>query len=106
VRGLRWAVAFTRSNVRTELYIDTGDADRNEQILDELMNNRVSIEKEFGEKLEWERLEERRACRVACYRAGAIEDPSEKLDEVRAWAIDRLLQFKRVFGPRLRDQAA
>jgi len=88
VRGLSWAVAFTRSNVRTELYINTGDAERNEQIFDELMNNRASIEKEFGETLEWERLDEKRACCVACYRAGAIEDPSDKLDEVRAWAID------------------
>lgn len=104
VRGFSWAFGFALGGrVRAELYIDTPDADRNEQILDELMKGRASIEKDFGEPLEWERLDEKRACRVACYRAGGIEEPSEKLEEIQAWAVDRLLRFKRAFGPRLRD---
>lgn len=102
VRGFVWAFAFKlRDRVGTELYIDTGDADRNEEILNELMKNRANIEKEFGEPLEWEPLDEKRACRVACYRPGSIEDPPEKLDATRTWAVDHLLRFKRVFGPRL-----
>lgn len=104
VRGFSWGFSFNLGGrVRTELYIDTPDAARNEQILDELQKDRAVIEKDFGEPLEWERLEGKRACRVACYRAATIDEPKEKLEELQSWAIDRLLRFKRVFGPRLRD---
>jgi hypothetical protein len=104
VRGFSWSFSFALgARVRAELYIDIGEADRNEQILEELMKDRPAIERDFGEPLEWERLDERRACRIACYRSGSIEDPSEKLEEMQSWAVDRLLRFKRVFGPRLRN---
>jgi len=106
VRGFSWGVSFNLGGrVRSEIYIDTPDADRNEQILDDLMKDRGTIEKDFGEPLEWERLDEKRACRVACYRSGSIEESSERLEEIGAWAVDRLLRFKRVFGPRLRNLA-
>ena len=49
---------------------------------------------------------EKRARRVACYRAGAIEDSDENREEYRRWAIDRLLRFKRIFGPKLQQAAA
>ena len=51
----------------------------------------------------WERLDGRRASRVAVYRSGSIEDDSETLDEIRTWMIERLLQIKKEFGPRLEE---
>jgi hypothetical protein len=103
VRGFSWSFSFALGGrLRAELYIDTPDADRNEQILDELLRDREKIEADFGAPLEWERLEEKRACRVASYKSGSIDDSREKLEEARAWAIDRLLKFKSIFGPRLR----
>ena len=61
----------------------------------------MRFEHEFGEPLEWEPLEGRRAFRIAVYREGSIDDAEENLVEIRAWAIDRLLKFKSVFDPRL-----
>ena len=105
-RGFSWAFSFALGGrVRAEIYIDSTDAERNEKILDDLLKDRSAIEADFGEALEWERLDEKRACRVACYRSGSIEDSSESLEQIHSWAIERLLRFKRVFGPRLRDVA-
>jgi hypothetical protein len=39
--------------------------------------------------------------RIACYRPGSIDADPATLDEIRAWHADRLLRFKRVFGPHL-----
>lgn len=104
VRGFSWGFSFALGGrVRAELYIDTPDSERNEHILDALMKDRAPIEEAFAEGLEWERLDERRACRIATYRSGSIEDPSERLEEVHDWAVDRLLRFKKIFGPRLRS---
>ena len=55
----------------------------------------------MGEPLEWEELENRRACRIAVYRNGTIDDSDEMLEEYRDWAAKRMLAFKRVFDKRL-----
>jgi hypothetical protein len=50
--------------------------------------------------LSWERLDARRASRIAVKRPGRIDDPPEILEEIEDWAVDRLLRFKRVIGSR------
>jgi len=87
--------------VRTELYIDQGNAETNKALFDSLLAQKADIEHEFREPLEWERLDERRASRIAVYREGHIEQSEEKLSDIRGWATERLLQMKRVLGPRL-----
>ena len=34
---------------------------------------------------------------------GAVTDSPETLEEVQDWMIEKLLKFKQVFGPRLKD---
>ena len=58
------------------------------------------VEAAFGEKLSWERQDHPRACRIPAKKPGTIEDPSETQEAVQNWAIDRLLQFKKVVGAR------
>ena len=41
------------------------------------------------------------ACRIAVYRPGTIDEDPERLEEIREWAIEWLLAFKRVFEPEL-----
>jgi len=103
VSGINCAACFAQGEkVRVELYIDQGDAEINKQLFDTLAASRQDIEREFGEPLEWERLDDRRASRIALYRAGSIEDDEDTLTEIRAWMIERLLKIKKVFSPRLR----
>lgn len=93
--------SFAAGNrVRVEIYIDSGDVDENKDFFDRLHADREMIESEFGEPLKWERLDGKRASRVAIYRSGAIDGSSEALQEIHDWAIQNLLQFKKVFGDR------
>lgn len=93
--------SFAAGNrVRTEIYIDSSDVDENKQYFDLLLSQRESIESEFGQTLEWERLDDKRASRVAIYREGSIDSSTEELQDIHAWGINNLLQFKKVFGPR------
>lgn len=104
--GLSYAVAFSRGDrLKVELYIDFKDENQNLAALQVLQAEAAAIEREIGEKLAWEELETRRACRVALYRPGSILEPQEKLDEYLAWVVEKLLAFKKVFGPRLRTVA-
>ena len=63
--GLSYNYVILKNSARIELYIDTGDKDKNKQIFDQLYSRRQEIESDFGEELEWQRLDDRRACRIA-----------------------------------------
>ena len=86
---------------RVDVYIDNGDTEWNKRLFDRLYELKDAIEADLGESLEWERLDERRASRIAIVRQGAIDDNEEALKDIREWMVGRLLKFKQVFGPRL-----
>lgn len=108
-KGFTYGGSFTaKGQVRAEVYIDlgTGQEDANEKVLETWKAASTEIEAAFGETLSWESLDTKRACRVACYRQGTIEDPEESLEAYQRWMVERLLKFKKVFGPRLAETAA
>jgi hypothetical protein len=101
-RGVNYGASFAQGGrVRAEVYIDQGDAEANKAIFDSLFSQRAEIEHKLEEPLEWERLDDRRASRIALYREGHIEQSEEELREIRGWMIERVLRLKRVLGPRL-----
>ena len=72
---INFLAAFGRGElVRFEVYIDTGDAERNLEIFKGLMSDRENIESELGSPLTWEELPESRACRIFASTAGQITD--------------------------------
>ena len=93
-----YAFSFAQHRrVRAEIYIDSGDAEKNKRLFDLLFAQKQTLESAMGSELTWERLDERRASRVALYRAGSIDSPTEELQEIQAWAIASLERFKSVF---------
>lgn len=54
----------TRSNIRIELYINSGDKSNNKVIFDALFAKKDKIELEFGEPLTWERLDDNVTARI------------------------------------------
>jgi len=100
--GVFFGANFTSfNNVRVELYIDTRSSAKNTAAIEHLRKYHCQIATEFPEELSWEPLEERRASRVAIYRSGTIFDSHEALEQHKKWCIERLLHFKRVFGPKI-----
>ncbi|HEY7389564.1 MAG TPA: DUF4268 domain-containing protein [Bryobacteraceae bacterium] len=104
VPGADYGTSFAQGGrVRAELYIDFEDSEINKAFFDRLYGQRKEFEEAFGEVLSWERLDERRASRIAIYRPGSIDASTEELKRIRDWAIEKLLKFRTVFGPKLRD---
>jgi Domain of unknown function (DUF4268) len=87
--------------VRVDACIDLGDSGLNKVLFDKLLQDRADIEAAFGEPLEWERLDSRRACRIASYFPGSINISPEQLEAIRTSIIDRLLRLKKALGPTL-----
>lgn len=102
--GITYGVSFAKGNrVRVELYIDKGDAGANKTIFSILQNDRINIEQQINEQMEWEELPNKRASRIAVYRDGSINDDSQTLEEINNWCIEMLLKLKKIFGEKLHD---
>jgi CBS domain-containing protein len=90
--------SFSRNNrFRVELYIDTNNQATTKQIFDHLYSQRETVEKELG-ALNWERINKKRASRIAKYCDGAITDNEETLADLRMWAVDTMIDFYKVLA--------
>ena len=103
--GYNPCFVYRRNIARVEVYISRGDRDENKRLFDELFERKESIELEAegSDWWEWERLDNRLACRISQVRHGKIDDDSETLAELQDWMVDRLRAFKRVFTPHLSE---
>jgi len=86
--------AVAKSYGRAELYIDRGDKGENKRIFDELYENKAKIEKHFGRELVWERLDEKRACRIKSETEGNVFD-KEAWDAMIAFMVDAMINLEK-----------
>lgn len=87
---------------RVELYIDTRNSFKNDFIFRELSRS-DRIQSVIRSKLEWESLDDKRASRIAAYHPGSITDPDSRLDELKNWAVERVIEFYELFQVELRN---
>lgn len=101
--GLRFAYVVRIHDARVELYIDRGQdsEEENKKIFDCLLAHRVDIERVFGEPLEWERLEEKRACRIKKLIDGAGLREEEMWAATQDRMIDAMIRLERAFRPHI-----
>ena len=91
VSGHVYSIAFRSGNrFSCELYLDSGSKEKNKERFDCLYSHKESIEKALGE-LSWERLDDRKACRIAVY----IDYTND--EEILAWGILKLKLFRECF---------
>ena len=103
--GYNLCFVYGRNIARVEVYISRSDREENKLLFDGLSERKESIESQaMGSGWwEWERLDNRSACRISQVRNGKIDDDPETLAELQHWMVDRLLKFKRVFEPHLAE---
>lgn len=104
IKGILYGANFAMGGkARTEIYIDQGDYDQNKSFFDSLHKKHFEIEKEYGASFEWERLDDKRSCRIALYSDGTIEASDSELEQLRKWHIENLLKLKSIFIPFIRN---
>ena len=86
--GPHYAVSFAHGGkLRTELYIDYGDVERNAALFAALAERKEQIERLYGGKLTWEELPDKRASRIADYGDGDVSNTDE-LERYIDWFIE------------------
>lgn len=96
-RGVSLNLAFIKGGeVSVEIYIDLGDAGKNDDVFFALKESKSQIETEIGESLLWQDLPGKRACRIRLTRRGLIDEPQHH-QALIAELVELHVRFKRVF---------
>lgn len=109
VRGLGYNYSLTKHASTVELYIDRGkDAENeNKTIFDQLLAAKEDIERVFGEPLEWQRLEERRACRIRKkLTIGGWRDDPARWPDVYTAMVDAMIRLEKALKPHIQKLKA
>ena len=99
-----YAVSLEKKNdAWVTLHIRTEDMERTNQIFDALQEQQEQIEGCFEAETEWHwnRHDREMFSSVNIRRDGSIDDPPEKLEEIRTWMLKQLPKLKKVLDPHL-----
>lgn len=96
VRGVSFNFAAGKAYGRAEIYIDRGEKEENEFVFDQLHSQRAAIETAFGGELAWERLDDKRACRIKAERPGSIFD-RDQWPTLIEFMTDAMVRLERAF---------
>jgi hypothetical protein len=97
--GIRFAWSMAQGRyVRAELYIDVGRQAENKRIFDMLREQGHELERKVGQPITWERLDDRRASRIAVY--GPTPGNSfDTDDELADWAAKTMAELVDLLRP-------
>ncbi len=103
-----YAVSFDwRNSAWVSLHIQTWDNELSDKIFDELHDDRKDIEASIdagaSPNWQWLRHDAYSFSSISVRKDASIDDPPEKLEQVRSWMFDLLPKFKEVFDPRVSE---
>ncbi len=102
IRGLSLNYVIVQEYGVTELYIDRGESSENNRIFDQLLGQKVEIEKMFNGTLAWERLDTKRACRIKhVIERGGYRNPEAEWPAIQAEMVDTMTKLEAALKPGL-----
>ncbi len=104
-QGLGYDYSVTQHESAVELYIDKGkEAGKlNKDIFDKLYDSKDKIEAVFGDPLEWQRLDDRRACRIKkSITIGGYRDDEKKWPKIHEAMVDAMISLEKALKPHIK----
>jgi hypothetical protein len=100
--GLGFNYVIFQHQARVELYIDKGEHAVNKEIFDRLVAVKEEIEKNFGGPFEWERKDDRRACRIKKdLPLGGYRDEEQNWPKIHEAMVDAMIRLHAALSPRI-----
>ena len=103
--GFSWVYVITMDWAAAELYINRGPdtTAENKRIFDELYAKKEAIERNFGGQLIWDRLDDRRACRIrAKIDLGGLKN-QDKWPQIQEAMVDVMVRLSSALQHEIKD---
>lgn len=98
-RGLSWNLAVKKDATQVELYIDRGNQDENKAIFDQLAAHQGEIDAISPIELVWQRLDDRRACRIKSVIQGGFRSPRGNWPKIQTEMVEKVSQLQSILQP-------
>ena len=95
ISGLSYTFLVTKSYVGVELAISKSDTQANKRVFDELKKLEPEITSDFGDTLSWERLDNKKMCRIAYSLQGVNLNHKNDWDKMMEFLIDNMLKLEK-----------
>lgn len=100
-----WGLSIANDKLRIEAYLDLKDRDLTKRLFDQFYLERETLEARVGAgAFNWERLDDKRACRIAVYHSISLED-EEQRQQAESWAESTLVSMYDALNEPLRTAA-
>lgn len=100
--GFNLNLVISKKYARAEIYINRGETEENKKAFDSLYNFKDEIEKEFGGKLTWERMEDNVTSRIKHQLDGVSVTNEEDWPKMNEFIIDTAERMHRAFKDPIR----
>ncbi|KLU02312.1 hypothetical protein RISK_005378 [Rhodopirellula islandica] len=104
IRGLGFNYVIRKDEATAELYIDrgAGHLEANKQIFDWLLARKKAIELQFGGPLSWQRLDQKRSCRIAAnIGIGGYRSDESSWPAIQQQMVDNMIKLEAALRPHL-----
>ncbi len=104
IRGLGFNYVIRKDDATVELYIDrgAGQDEANNQIFDWFQERKEAIEQQFGGPLSWQRLNDKRSCRIASNLSiGGYRSDESAWPEIQEQMVDHMVKLEAALRPHL-----
>lgn len=95
--GVNLNLGVSKRYCRSEIYINRGSKEENKQCYDFLHSMKDDIEREFGEPLIWERMNDKISCRVKAQQDGVSLYEKEDWEKMISYLMDTSQRMERAF---------
>ena len=95
--GCGYNLIFGKNLARVDLYLSRTQADENKWIFDQLERERQEIEGRFGTELQWQRLDDKKACRI-CYPHPFDGFDDDNWPEMIDWLYTHIVKLEEAFS--------
>jgi len=106
-QGITYSFVITNKYASCEIYFDKGrefeEPNVNKIRFDQLYKHKNEIEKAFGGKLNWERLNNRRASRISSRFEGVGLKDKNKWNDLQDQMIDAMIRLEKAFKKHIRQ---
>ena len=100
ISGCAYSLHFLRTEARVTLDLQRGNKDENKWLFDRLKAQRDQLERDFGELLEWRRLDDRKSSRIDLSRSFDSYN-RDVWPEVAKWLAEHISRLESAFKPHL-----
>lgn len=101
ISGIVFNYLILKDAAAVDVYIDVNDREQNKRYFDSLYSQREQIEHEFGEALEWLRLDEKRASRIVWRTDAGSLRQRDTWPVIQDQLIEHMIRLDDVFRRRL-----